>query len=95
MAALTQKKDFGRRLIVSIVDEQARTDPEHVVYRLPLTRNVHDGFRDISAAQLANAVDRTAWWLESQLGKGEKFPTVGYMGPRMSRDHDTTALGTT
>ncbi|KAI0429011.1 L-aminoadipate-semialdehyde dehydrogenase [Xylaria sp. FL1042] len=74
-------KDYGRRLVVTIVDDMARDEPDRIVYSLPLTRNVADGFRDITALELANAVNRTAWWLESELGKGSSFPTVGYIGP--------------
>jgi hypothetical protein len=85
---MTAAKDYGRRLIVTIVDDQARDDPEHVVYRLPLTSNVAEGFRDITAFTLANAVNRTASWLESQLGKGSSFPSIGYIGPRKTlRSH--------
>jgi hypothetical protein len=79
---MTASKDYGRRLIVTIVDDQARDDPDHAVYRLPLTSNVAEGFRDITAATLANAVNRTSHWLESQLGKGSSFPSIGYIGPR-------------
>jgi hypothetical protein len=75
-------KDYGKRLVVNIVDEMGRHEPGRVVYQLPLTRNVAEGFRDITALELANAVNRTAWWLESQVGKGSSFPTVGYIGPR-------------
>lgn len=79
---MSAPKDYGRRLVVTIVDDMARDEPDRVVYSLPLTRNVADGFRDITAFELANAVNRTAWWLESKLGKGLSFPTIGYMGPR-------------
>jgi hypothetical protein len=78
---MSASKDYGRRLVVSIVDDWARDEPDRILYSLPLTRNVAEGFRDITALEFANAVNRTAWWLESQLGKGSSFPTVGYMGP--------------
>lgn len=77
-------KDYGRRLVISIVDEMARDEPEQIVYSIAISQDISKGLHDISARQLANAVNRTAWWLESELGKGSQFPTVGYFGPRMS-----------
>ena len=54
------------------------------VYSVPVSsEDVSRGFKDISARVFANAVNRTAWWLESELGKGSSFQTIGYIGPRM------------
>jgi acyl-CoA synthetase (AMP-forming)/AMP-acid ligase II len=76
-------KDNGRRLVISVVDEMARDEPERIVYSIANSQDISKGLHDITASQLANAVNRTAWWLESELGKGSQFPTVGYFGPRM------------
>lgn len=55
------------------------------VHSVPMLSNgVSQGFKDISARAFANAVDRMAWWLEAELGKGSSFPSVGYIGPRTS-----------
>ncbi|KAJ5746276.1 Male sterility NAD-binding [Penicillium odoratum] len=75
-------KDYGRRLVINIVDEMACDEPENVVYSVALSHDISKGLRDINARDFANAVNRTAWWLESELGKGSLFPTVGYFGPR-------------
>ena len=54
------------------------------VYSVPVSSDdVPPRFRDISARVYANAVNRIAWWLESELGKGSSFQTIGYIGPRM------------
>lgn len=53
------------------------------VHSVPLSSNhVSHGFRDISARNFANAVNRVAWWLDAELGKGSFFPSIGYIGPR-------------
>lgn len=53
------------------------------VHSVPVSSNhVSQGFRDISARIFANAVDRVAWWLDAELGKGSSFPSIGYIGPR-------------
>lgn len=80
---MTTLKDYGRRLVITIVDEMARNNPERVVYSIATSHDISKGLRDINARDFANAVNRTAWWLESELGKGSLFPTVGYIGPRM------------
>ena len=52
------------------------------VHSVPGSNYVSQGFRNISARIFANAVDRVAWWLEAELGKGLLFPSIGYIGPR-------------
>lgn len=42
--------------------------------------NPSDGFRSISYAQLSNAVNRAAWWLEANL-LAEKDAPCAYLGP--------------
>lgn len=52
------------------------------VHSVPVSSNhTIQGFRDISARTFANAVDRVAWWLEANLGRGSNFPSIGYIGP--------------
>lgn len=63
-------KDYGRRLVISIVDEMARDKPGWIVYSIAISQDISKGLHDISARQFANAANRTAWWLESELGKG-------------------------
>ena len=53
------------------------------VHSVPISSNhALRGFRDISARIFANAVDRVAWWIEAELGRGSNFPSIGYIGPR-------------
>lgn len=70
------------RLIHLIPDELARTVPEHPLFALANGEDMQDGFQTVSASLFANAISRTAWYLESLLGKAHDFPTIGYIGPR-------------
>lgn len=70
------------RLVHLIPDELARSVPDHPLFEYAKTENIHDGFRTVTAKCLANAINRTAWYLEDLLGRAHDFPTVGYMGPR-------------
>lgn len=74
--------DLGRRLLPSVLDDIARSDPSRVLYSIPKTRSPRDGFQDITAAQFSKAVNRCAWHLHKQLGPGTGFPTVLYIGPQ-------------
>ena len=80
-----QTPDYGRRLLPSLIDEIAATDPDRVFLSIPRTADIQDGFQDISFQRLAKAIDRCAWWLEQLLERGKGFPTVAYMGPHDAR----------
>ena len=71
------------RLIHLIPDQLAKVVPDHPLFSFPKTTKVQDGFIDVSCKSFANAVNRTSWYLESQLGKPKNFDTVGYMGSSM------------
>lgn len=72
----------GHRLLPSVLDELATTEPNRILYSVPLTKDPKDGFRDISTKTFARAVDRCAWYLEGILGRGQGHPTLTYLGPQ-------------
>jgi hypothetical protein len=71
----------GQRLVPTIIDERASTHPTQPFASIPVTSSPQDGFRDINYAQLANAINRLAWWIEETLGKGVDQETLTYIGP--------------
>ena len=71
---------YGKRLIAQTVDDLATSDPNRVWATIPLGQEISDGFRDITFRQLANAVDTVAWWLDSKIGRSEKFEVLAYLG---------------
>jgi hypothetical protein len=72
---------YGKRLIPVTVDQIAHLTPNKTLACIPFTYDLKDGFRDVSFGDFARAVDRTAWWLESSLGKSTTFTTLAYIGP--------------
>lgn len=82
MMASSPPSNVGERLLPSLVDEIARTDPHRVIYSITKTKNPQDGFQDITAKALARSVDRCSWYIEKSLGRGQDFPTLCYMGPQ-------------
>ncbi|KAK6082253.1 Iterative polyketide synthase CazM 8 [Seiridium cupressi] len=73
---------LSQRLLPSLVDEIAVNDPERIFYSISKTRDPKDGFLDLTAKTFAGAVDRVAWYLEENLGRGQDFPTLTYLGPQ-------------
>lgn len=72
---------FGRRILVSLVDDLAASEPDGIWAAIPLDADLSRGFRDLTWRAAANAVDRLAWWLHETLGgQSRSFETVGYIG---------------
>ncbi|KIL93894.1 hypothetical protein FAVG1_02456 [Fusarium avenaceum] len=76
------QQSHGNRLLPSLVDEIAVTDPGRVFYSVTKTQDPADGFQDITAAEVARGVNRCAWHIEHHLGRGENFPTLAFIGPQ-------------
>ncbi|KAL6916435.1 hypothetical protein FSST1_007930 [Fusarium sambucinum] len=83
---------FGRRLIPQILDRLALADPERVIYSIASFPNDQPNFREITAREFTKAVDKTAWWIRSQLHStngasnrdailSSKIQALGYIGP--------------
>lgn len=71
-----------KRLLPHIVDERARTGYDRPFALYPRSKVPGNGFREVSYAQLANAVNRAAWWLEVAITRfEEKENPVAYLGP--------------
>lgn len=75
-------KDLGRRLIPRILDEISVSEPDRIVYSIAKSADISQGFTEVSARKFANAVNKTARWLQELLGISDSFQTIGYIGPR-------------
>jgi hypothetical protein len=72
---------IGRRLLPHIIDERAKNGYERPYALYPLTKDPADGFKAISYARLANAINRASWWLEKELPRAEeKQHAFAYLG---------------
>lgn len=68
--------------MTSIIDDRACSDPQKIFMSIPAGDSVTDGQRDISYANMAQAINRCAWWIVDTLGKGVDFPSIAtYMSP--------------
>ena len=77
----TLSVDYGHRLLPTLVDELAQTDPNYVFALLPKTANFADGLKEITISAFARAVNEVASRIDSQLGRSTNSDTIAYIGP--------------
>ena len=71
------------RLLASRIDLVARIDSSRVYASVPKSDNLENGFKDVTFVELARAVDKASWWLDSHLGNNhDPFEYFAYLGPR-------------
>jgi hypothetical protein len=73
-------EQYGYRLMVSVVDETATTNPKEVFASIPKSTDLCDGWRDISTAELAHAINFTTWLIVETIGASKNFETLAYLG---------------
>ena len=71
---------YGSRLLPTVVDETAREQPDHPYAHVPLTAKVRDGFKLVTFAEIANATNALASWIETTIGRSSTFETIAYLG---------------
>lgn len=73
--------DCGQRLIPTLIDSIADSDPKRLFVSVARSKDLSDGFRDVTYQGFSRAVDRCSRWMERQLGRSQNFKTITYMGP--------------
>lgn len=82
------------QLLPTVLDDRARSNPKGVWAKFPSSNTTYeDGFRVATNHQVANAVNRVAWLLEEQLGRGQNFDTIAYIGPNDLRSYVVLLAG--
>ena len=72
---------YGSRLILHLIDDVARDDPHRCFCLLPARTTTTNEFKKVSYGELANAINRVAWWIGKNAQKDLDFETLGYIGP--------------
>ncbi|KAL8788720.1 MAG: hypothetical protein Q9213_001534 [Squamulea squamosa] len=76
----TRKSEYGSRLLPQVLDELAANESERIYAAFPKTADLKDGFRTVTMAQMAQAVNHMAWWLKDNIGTSSSFETISYLG---------------
>lgn len=71
---------LGQRLLVNAVDELASSNPTQSLGIVPNGSDIKDGFHNVTAKGISDAVNAMSWWIEKAIGKGTGTDTVAYMG---------------
>ncbi|KAM0191079.1 hypothetical protein ACHAPC_002348 [Botrytis cinerea] len=71
-----------KQLLNNLVDGLAKVRPGTIYAEVPRSSISYEfGYRKISYANFANAINGLAQWLHDTLGPAENFPTLAYIGP--------------
>lgn len=74
--------DCGQRLLPTLIDYIASTDPTRPFVSLPKSTNVQDGFYDVDYHTYASAINCYSWRLKQEVGPPRhEFEKIAYMGP--------------
>lgn len=76
------------RLLVNAIDAKAATNPDSpwLLYAKSPSSEHEGGYQTITWKQFAHAVNKTAFWLDSNIPRTEQTSqTFGYLGPNDAR----------
>ncbi|CAJ2500367.1 Uu.00g032200.m01.CDS01 [Anthostomella pinea] len=71
---------YGSRLMPTAVDDIARATPDLTDAFIPRGADIGDGFVTATFSDIANATNRLAAWIESNIGTSSNFAAIAYMG---------------
>ncbi|KAI0384999.1 acetyl-CoA synthetase-like protein [Hypomontagnella monticulosa] len=74
------KSPYGQRLLPSVLDELAQTNPSRLYGAIPKTADVGQGFYDVTMADMARCVNFMANWISDRFGQSDRFETFTYIG---------------
>ena len=79
-------ESLATTLLPHLIDQIARDEPQAIYAEYPILSTTYDaGFKPIRYAELASAINGVAAWVERELGRGQNFETLAYVGPNDAR----------
>ncbi|KAH9823620.1 nonribosomal peptide synthetase MxcG [Teratosphaeria destructans] len=77
---LAAGRDFQEELLPVAIDNIASIEPDRPFALIARDADLAGGLQEVTFGALARAIDRAAWWLEDNVGKPLRFPTITYIG---------------
>ncbi|KAI4218683.1 MAG: hypothetical protein L6R36_008811 [Xanthoria steineri] len=71
---------YGQRLLPTLVDDLARDRPDKLFVLIPKSKDLQNGFHEVTYSTLAQSVNAVALWLERTVGRSQQFETIAYIG---------------
>lgn len=81
MGSIETPIPHGERLMPVQIDDLARDHPGRLCASIPKSPNLADGYRDVTYADVARAINRAAAWIDNNYGISTNFATLAYLGP--------------
>jgi hypothetical protein len=73
------------KLLINVIEEKAKRMPDNTFMRYPGTDWETQGYKSISWVQWSRAIDKVAYWLDTNLGSLTESQTYAYFGPNDAR----------
>lgn len=67
--------------VIDIIDQRAQETPSRPWILVPRSEELKEGYVALTYLQLARAIDKVAWWLDSALVRVGDHDTIVYQGP--------------
>jgi len=77
-AQSTTTPPYGQRLLPRLIDERADQGWQRPWASIPRSKDLSQGFRDISYREFSNAIDRCAYWIKDNIGISTTFEPLVY-----------------
>ncbi len=71
---------YGQRLLPTLVDDLARDRPDKLFVLIAKSKDLQNGFHEVTYSTLAQSVNAVALWLERTVGRSQQFETIAYIG---------------
>ncbi|KAF1956304.1 acetyl-CoA synthetase-like protein [Byssothecium circinans] len=78
--AASSPPSYGNRTLPQTLDDYAANTPNRLYAAIPKSRDLADGFIDITCRDMARCVNFMSHWITEKLGKSSDFETVAYIG---------------
>ncbi|KAI6277870.1 hypothetical protein MCOR14_004263 [Pyricularia oryzae] len=81
VSCIDMAAEMDQTLLPDRLEQLAAQEPDRIWVSYAVSQDVaRDGFRNLTLAQYARAVDRLAWHIESTMGRSSTFSTFLYFG---------------
>ncbi|KAF1965986.1 acetyl-CoA synthetase-like protein [Bimuria novae-zelandiae CBS 107.79] len=76
----TTNVQYGKRLMPVMIDEISAKEPNRICFSFPRSIDLRAGFHDMTFQTFANSINKTARFIEREIGRSSMFETVMYIG---------------
>lgn len=72
--------DLGQRTVLWTLDKIVAEQPDRLYCIQPTSTDILDGWKDVSFADLANAIQNMVLWIQTEVSSSSEPLTLAYLG---------------